>query len=74
MLLLAILTSAPAACNKGPWCVCQSLFLDFRPVLLLAVFLHANWQAFRCRGPYCVILGRLLELELMLLLAFLPSP
>jgi len=50
------------------------LFLELGLVQLLAIFVHAIWQAFRCRGPYCVILSRLLELELMLLLAFLPLP
>ena len=26
MLLLALLTFAPATCYMGPWCACQSLF------------------------------------------------
>jgi len=47
------------------------LFLELHPVLLLANVLHAHWQAFWCNGPYCAILSKLLELELMLLLALL---
>jgi len=47
------------------------LFLELRPVLLLALLLHAHWQASLCNGPYCAILSKLLELELMLLLALL---
>jgi len=50
------------------------LFLELGLVQMLAIFVLANWQAFRCRGLNCVILSRLLELELMLILAFLPSP
>ena len=50
------------------------MFLVLRPVLLLALLLHAHWQASWCNEPYCAILSKLLELELMLLLAFLPPP
>jgi len=43
-------------------------------VLLLALHLHAHWQASWGLGPYCAILSKMLELELMLLLAFLTPP
>jgi len=45
------------------------LFLELRPVLLLALLMHALWLLSWCRGPYCAIQNQLLELELMLLLA-----
>jgi len=74
MLLLALLTFAPATCYKGPWCACQSLVLEMGPVLLPAILVHTLWLASWCSGPLCAILSKLLEHELMLLLAFLPPP
>ena len=47
------------------------MFLELRPVLLLALLVHILWLASWCRGSHCAILSRLLELKLMLLLALL---
>jgi len=50
------------------------MFLELGPVLLLALLVHILWLSSWCNGPNCAILSKSLELELMLLLAFLPSP
>ena len=50
------------------------MFLELGPLQLLAHLVHTLWLASWCRGPYCAILSKMLELELMLLLAFLPLP
>jgi len=71
LLLLALLTFAPAACFEGPWCACQCLFLELGPVLLLSILVHTLCLASWCRSPHCTILNQLLELELMLLLALI---
>jgi len=62
MLLLILLTFAPATCYKGPWCACQSLFLELGPLQLLAFLVHTLWLASTCRGPHCAIHKQLLEL------------
>jgi len=40
-------------------------------LLLLALLVHALWQAFWVRRPHCALLSKLLELELLLQLTFL---
>ena len=69
MLLLALLTFAPATCYSRPWCACQSSFREQGPVQLHALLVHTLGLASWCRRPHCTILNQLLELELMLLLA-----
>jgi len=71
MLLLALLTFAPETCYYGPWCTCQSFFLELGQLQLLALFVQTLWLSSCCRGPHCAILNLFLELELMLLLALL---
>jgi len=71
MLLLALLTFAPASRYLGPWSACQSLFLELGPLQLLALLVHTLWLASWCGVPHCAILNQLLELALMLLLALL---
>jgi len=73
LLLLDLLTVAPASCYLGPWCACQGLFLKLRPMLLLALHLLAPWLSSWCRVQLCAILNQLLDLELMFLLALLTS-
>jgi len=62
MLLLALLTSAPAACYYRPWCACQSLFLELGLLQLHALLVHTLLPVFWCRGPHCAIPNQLLEL------------
>ena len=71
ILLLALLTFAPATCYSRPWCACQILFLELGPLQLLATLVHTLWLASWYRRPHCAILNQVLELELMLLLALL---
>ena len=71
MLLLALLTFAPATCYSRPWCACQSLFRELGPLQLLALLVHTLWLASWCRRPHCAILNQLPGLELMLLLTLL---
>jgi len=49
------------------------LFLELRPLQLLALLVFPLRLASWCRGPHCAILYQLLELELMLLLDLLTS-
>jgi len=74
MLLLALLTFAPATCYLRPWCASQSLIRELRPLQLLVLHGHTLWLASWCRKRQCAIFNQLLKLQLMLLLAFIPPP
>ena len=71
MLLLALLTFTPATCYLGPWCACQSLFLELGTLQLLALLVYILWLLSWCTGTHCAIPNQLLELRLILLLALL---
>jgi len=45
MLLLALLTFAPATCSTRPWCACVSLFRELGPLQLLALLVNTLWLA-----------------------------
>jgi len=47
------------------------LFLELRPVQLLALLAHTLWLTSWCRGTHSAILNQLLELGVMLLLALI---
>jgi len=61
----------PSCLELGALKACRSLFRVQGPLQLLALLVQSLWLASWCTRPHCAIINQLLELELMLLLAFL---